>query len=213
MSVDALWEKGRDVSLYQYSHLNPIRQIDPDGQWSIDIYACKDRDANPYGSGVVKDQNGNVVFTFVCRLEGQGSNRLLEDGDTPFGVYKIYEEDTWRQSTKGERAGYGPNARLQFVGIAGEVVESASCEKPREINTLRIHGGRQEEKGNEGKLEKTHGCIRVYDSDIKKMQEITEQLMKNNPNEKPGLLRVTPTDECSGGTAHPTNTAEKHPQP
>jgi hypothetical protein len=56
---------------------------------------------------------------------------------------------------------------------------------------MHVHGGRREGKYKGRKdLASTHGCMRINDDDIKEMKSITEQLEKNDPTERPGMLSL-----------------------
>jgi len=64
---------------------------------------------------------------------------------------------------------------------------------------IRVHGGRQEIQAKGGtwsgkekpNLEKTHGCIRAFDKDVKKLKQITDALTNIDPSDKPGMLKVS----------------------
>lgn len=91
-----------------------------------------------------------------------------------------------------EASDYAANHRLVLVGISGEIADSGRTE-------IRIHGGRQEVWDNRTKqwipvenpvLEKTYGCIRAFDKDMKKLKRITDKLSQNDRKEKPGQVTI-----------------------
>ena len=170
---------------------NPILRVDPTGKWDVTVHVYNDRKKYGYGIAVVTDNKGNEVYRMKVRVEGTGGrDRKVKNSDTPLGVYDIQDESPWILG--GSRKSYGPNARLVLNGESGEIQESGRSE-------IRIHGGRQEiydEKTDkwvpvkDPKLKKTHGCMRCFDSEIKKMKEITDNLEKNDPNEFGGKLTI-----------------------
>ncbi|MEG0560820.1 MAG: hypothetical protein RR513_09955, partial [Muribaculaceae bacterium] len=90
----------------------------------------------------------------------------------------------------GSRTSYGPNERLNMSPESGR-------------DGIRIHGGRQEKfNPATGKLEpvenpelkKTQGCLRAYDKDIESLKALTDELQKNDPEEKPGKVIIKPTE-------------------
>ncbi|MBZ0202803.1 MAG: RHS repeat-associated core domain-containing protein [Ignavibacteria bacterium] len=179
------------LSPFAYSSDNPISRIDPDGRWDIDVHVFKDRSQYGYGVAIVKDRKGNEVYRFTVRVEGVGGrNRMVKNSDTPLGKYDIPDKNMWL--TGSSREAYGPNARLVLTGVSGEIKES-------DRDLIRIHGGRQEvydkKTGNwkpveNPVLEKTHGCIRTYDEEVKTLKTVTDDLMQNDAEEYGGELNV-----------------------
>lgn len=188
---DPMGEKYYDVSPYVYCHDDPIGRIDFEGAWDITIHVYSDREEYGYGEAIVTDRNGEEVFRFKVRVEGIGGrDRMQEGADTPLGIYDIPDDCPWMSG--GNRASYGPNHRLVLVGISGEIADSGRTE-------IRIHGGRQEVWDNRTKqwipvenpvLEKTYGCIRAFDKDMKKLKRITDKLSQNDRKEKPGQVSI-----------------------
>ena len=74
---------------------------------------------------------------------------------------------------------------------SGEIVESGR-------NDIRIHGGRQEIQNQDGtwqrkdnaKLEKTMGCLRASDDDMKTFKTYTDHLESTDEQETPGKVFV-----------------------
>ena len=128
-----------------------------------------------------------------CLLEGVGGmDRLEQDSDTPLGIYKILDKNIFNMGSKSgdNRIFYGPNPRLCFEPIKGRKDEINKSGR----SAIRIHGGRQENKQfkpvKNPTLKRTHGCIRVLDSDAKKLYEWWEEYHKNNPVVKPGNVVI-----------------------
>ncbi|MBC8144967.1 MAG: hypothetical protein H7X80_05230, partial [bacterium] len=200
-SIDPKWEAFRDVSPYVYAHANPVNRVDANGQWDIVVHVAKDRSQNGYGVAVVTNRKGEEVFRFGVRVEGLGDrgsygsstnprDRTQRFGDTPLGVYDIPDGNAkWRNG--GSRAAYGPNARLVFEGMSGEIVESRR-------SAIRIHGGRQEGK-QDPELLKTHGCIRAYDNTMKALKEVVDKLEEADANEHGGSVTVIDDLEIKDG--------------
>ena len=89
------------------------------------------------------------------------------------------------------RLSYGHNERLVMNPESGEIVESGR-------NEIRIHGGRQEIQNPDGtwqrkenaKLEKTFGCLRASDEDMKTFKTFTDYLESTDDQETPGKVFV-----------------------
>jgi len=194
-STDVLWEKYAGWSPYHYSHNNPISRKDGNGLWDINVTLPKDR--NKQGVAVVTDRHGNEVMRFSVLGRGiAGRNRLIENADTPLGVYDIPNKGMWILSTPDKRNSYGPNPRLILIGESGEIIKS----KRKDI---RFHGGRQEEELLNGKwiplenptLKTTRGCLRAFDAEMLQLYNITNELMKSDPEEKGGKTYVNEEQE------------------
>lgn len=177
------------LSPCNYVRNNPATRLDPDGNWDITVHAFNRRDINGYGIAVVTDRNGTEIMRFEVRLEGAGGrNRMKQSADTPLGVYNIPDNDFWISGKS--RKSYGPNKRLSLDGKSGEIKQSGR-------SLIRIHGGRQEAQVNgrwvalsNPELSRTQGCLRAYDRDMVRFNEIIDDLMKNNKNEYGGELRI-----------------------
>ena len=151
----------------------------------------KDRSVSGYGVAIVTNNEGEEIFQFQVRAEGvKGRDRLKADSDTPLGIYDIPDNNAWISG--GNRKAYGPNPRLNMTPEKGEIVESGR-------DLIRIHGGRQEsynshskrwEKDKTPQLNKTEGCLRAFDDDMKKFKQLTDNLEKNNPTEKPEKVYI-----------------------
>lgn len=193
-SLDAAWEKFPSQSPYHYSHNNPVNRLDANGLWDITVHFSKDREKNACGVAIVTDRNGNEVFKFLVRGRGVGGrDRMQTNGDTPTGLYDIPDDWTWHQkATAEDRQTFGPNPRLVLQPISGEALESGRTD-------IRLHSGRQEDcnpkTGQCSPLESpelldTHGCLRAFDDDMKKLKEVTDALEANDPKETPDTLEV-----------------------
>ena len=189
-SIDPLAEKSPNVTPYHYCHNNPTNKIDVDGEWDVTIHLAKDRSTNGYGVAVVSDRTGQEIFKFVVRAEGaKGHDRMKPGADTPLGTYDIPNRNAWINGK--DRAAYGPNDRLVMIPESGEIVETGR-------NDIRIHGGRQENHNQDGtwqrkenaKLEKTMGCLRASDEDMKTFKTFTDHLESTDSQEVPGKVFV-----------------------
>ena len=140
--IDPLCEKNPDVTPYHFCHNYPVNRVDFDGKWDVNVHLAKDRTINGYGVAVVSDKNGQEIFKFIVRAEGvKGHDRTKIGADTPLGTYDIPDNNAW---TNGKsRLAYGPNDRLIMNPESGEVVEYGRSD-------IRIHGGRQEIKNQDG---------------------------------------------------------------
>ena len=189
-SVDPLAEKNPSLTPYHFCHNDPVNRTDSDGKWDVNVHLAKDRRTNGYGVAVISDRNGQEIFRFIVRAEGvKGHDRMKTGGDTPLGTYDIPNNNAW---TNGKsRLSYGPNDRLVMNPESGEIVESGR-------NEIRIHGGRQEIQNPDGtwqrkenaKLEKTFGCLRASDEDMKTFKTFTDYLESTDDQETPGKVFV-----------------------
>lgn len=88
------------------------------------------------------------------------------------------------------RTAYGPHPRLAFEPIKGLGNEADKSGR----SLIRIHGGRQETHNFQTRqnptLLRTQGCIRVWDSDAKKLYDWWIDFKKQNPNIKPGKVII-----------------------
>ena len=190
LSLDGLASEYPHQSDYVYVSNSPIGKIDIDGDWDIEVHAYKNRKKYGYAILIVKDRMGNEVYRTTVRVQGNkskiGKSRALKMGDTPTGTYNLVE---WRATgnDRYSRAVYGPNDLLATDYKSGEG-------KAAGRNGMHIHGGRQE--GDDymkyGKLLwNTSGCMRIKDSELKEIQNITQRLEENDSEESPGILTVT----------------------
>jgi len=199
-SIDPMSEFTDHLSPYNYVRNNPATRLDPDGDWDITVHAFNRRDINGYGIAVVTDRNGTEIMRFEVRLEGTGGrNRMKENADTPLGVYDIPDNSSDFWISGGYRPSYGPNKRLSLDGKSGEIKRSGR-------SRIRIHGGRQEHLVNgrwvadvRPKLQSTHGCLRAYERDMVRFNELIDGLMKNDPKEYGGELRIIDDLQYSPG--------------
>ena len=204
MDPDAEYYKS--WSPYNYVRNNPILRLDPNGRWDVTVHLYNQRSTHGYGVAIVTDRHGNEVNRFNVRAEGSaGRNRMQRNSDTPLGVYNIPENHPW--ITGGDRAAYGPNARLNMTPVSGEIVESGR-------DLIRIHGGRQEvydpvtetwQAVDNPSLQRTHGCLRALDSDMATFQEITNSLQANDPLDTPGQVTILDNLQREVSPANPEN--------
>ncbi len=193
--ADPVSESYFTYSPYNYVRNNPILRVDEVGNWDITVHVARDREKYGYGFAVLTDRNGNELYHFYVRAEGVGGrDRMVTDSDTPLGVYDIPDENMWRQgySIGDLRKSYGQYDRLVMNGQSGEIIDSGR-------DLIRIHGGRQEtynvatgewERADPILLERTKGCLRAYDSDVRKLKEITDNLKNEDGEEFGGTVTV-----------------------
>ena len=188
-TMDPLAEKYYSISPYVYCAGNPVNRIDLYGKWDIKVHLYSERSKYGYGIAVVTDNGGKELYRFIVRAQGvAGTERMNVGADTPLGVYDIPSSMPWIKG--GNRFSYGPNHRLNMVGVSGEIVVSGRT-------NIRIHGGRQEvfsdgtwSPSPMPQLKRTYGCLRAYDTDMKTIKSLTDDLSKSNPNETPGQVII-----------------------
>ncbi|WP_119789716.1 L,D-transpeptidase [Flavobacterium anhuiense] len=203
--VSAIYDEGKGQKTKNLS-CNKDDVVKPDvesGTWNVIITEkytgkkCeheKPRNNCRRGKIEVFDHNEKIAFTISdCLLEGvAGEDRLITNSDTPYGTYKISASPfIIGSSSGGKRVSYGPNPRLSFEPIKDSEDEADKSGR----SAIRIHGGRQEDKITfkpipDPILKRTHGCIRIFDSDAKSFYEWWVDFYKNNPNIKPGKLKI-----------------------
>lgn len=124
---------------------------------------------------------------FSCPVRGKADNNrarkegnkhrdaLLPFGDTPSGVCEPAEWIVFDPPHKTFGRGF-----LPLVGASGPFLEAMSTEtsegRPKKARTgMGIHGGRGE-CSDRGKLylTATYGCLRVRDSDLGRLMDLTE---------------------------------------
>jgi RHS repeat-associated protein len=206
--LDIVAESYFTFSPYAYVRNSPVLRIDPNGKWDVTVHLFNDREQYGYGVAIVTDRHGNEVFRFNVRAEGTaGRDRMVGDSDTPLGTYDIPDNNTW--ITGRSRQSYGPNARLNMVGLSGEIVDSGR-------DLIRIHGGQQEVYDSStdtwipianAELKKTNGCLRAYDEDMVKFKEITDELEAKDAEEAPG--QVTIVDDLQQDGIEPASSDNK----
>ena len=201
--MDPLAEHSYILTPYGYCRNNPINRLDVGGSWDVTVHTHKNREHYGYGFLVVTDRSGNTVFEATVRVEGSntkenGFNKRIRTrtyADTPTGTYRIKGWSN-RLPNLNEQA-YGPNPVLELDCISGEAAGLR--------NGIHLHGGRQQGKGGKGKaaLSVTHGCLRIYDEDIKEMKSITDLLELNDSYERGNTFRVIDNLERVKDGPHP----------
>jgi RHS repeat-associated protein len=180
LCTDPLMEKYLSWSSYVYSLDNSINRIDPNGKWSVKVVVGEDRNATLY----LFDRHGNSKGSFWAKAKGNTNNRMADEGDTPFGMYSM---EGWiipdeKQDSKNKRS-YGSNPRLMLEPTEGEALEA----KNKGRWGFRVHGGDLDDEGN---LRSTWGCIRMSNDDMLNLYSTTQELERNDQEEKPTTLQV-----------------------
>ena len=200
-SRDPMMEQKPWLTPYHYCSNNPVGRVDISGNWDIEVHAYHDRKKSGYAVLIVKDRNGKEVYRTVVNTIGEGGRkRNVQYADTPQGKYKILEYRKTGDGTRYNREIYGPNDLLAL---------NYEGEEGKGRNNMHLHGGRQEGK-NKGRknLANTRGCMRINDQDILEIQNITNDLEKNDSNETKGYLILT--DDLKSHVDYSPNSSYRH---
>jgi hypothetical protein len=183
--MDPKWDAYPGWSPYVYALNNPLRYIDPTGEWYIEVQLHPNR----YKTGrlILYDKSGQPQLSIEAIGRGTHRDPFQIGGDTPTGKYRFdggridSDNSAWQIHPKNE-ASYGPNPRLKIgKGISGNAKEAS------ERTLLRIHGG---ELNSDGSLKGTYGCIRCGNKDMNRLYESVKELEANDPDEHPQKLEV-----------------------
>ena len=200
VSVDPLSNHYPAKTPYSFLSNNPISRIDPNGLWDIDVHAYHDREKSGYAIFILRDRTGNELYRTVVKTIGVGGRiRNISNSDTPQGQYRILGYRKTGQGTHYKRISYGPNDLLALEYQGGEGADRLG---------MHVHGGRQEGK-YVGRLDlaSTQGCMRINDDDMLQLKEITDNLEKQDPLEKRGVLTLI--DDLINPVVY-TVTSERH---
>ncbi|MCD6165521.1 L,D-transpeptidase family protein, partial [bacterium] len=164
ISPDPLAEKLPSWSPYVYVSDNPLKYIDPTGEYQLIVNVRINRI-------FLVSREGNIVGSWEARTTGQHRNRMLEYGDTPYGTYRVARGPFNLERIK-KNIPYG----TRFIGL-----EATGGEALRSGRTgIGIHGGgsglADPFRGDQGWVI-TEGCIRMQNEDIETMSEEVRTLV------------------------------------
>ncbi|MDD5765884.1 MAG: RHS repeat-associated core domain-containing protein, partial [Candidatus Marinimicrobia bacterium] len=121
--VDPLWMEYPHLSSYQYCDNNPLKFVDQNGSWYIEVNFNPDRKVP--GTLTLYSNNGTAIATFDARgqggfkKDGTSKEQLERNGDTPTGKFDIEggridsSNPAWFYTTESEDK-MGPNPRLKI---------------------------------------------------------------------------------------------------
>jgi len=160
-----------NLNVYCYAGLNPVKFVDPDGNYSIFVELPDDR--NHTGKLHLYDDSGKHLSSY--NVLGRGSNdalnnythnnRLKPHADTPTGIFEIRGRGEFKENDKQRYNRYGP-IFLLLKGIFGEAEKSN-----KERSGIGVHGGKARQrpgidvKEEGSSLWYTWGCLRISDKD------------------------------------------------
>lgn len=107
------------------------------------------------------DKNGNQIYS--CNALGRSvsnASPLVYGGNTPAGIYSEY-----LYGPVSPRESYGPYKVVAMDGASGQIIQSGR-------SGIWINGGRSQKT-----LSPTYGCIRVFESDQKALQDKIQALI------------------------------------
>lgn len=179
--------EGMEKTTSTYDHKFAIK-ADEQNIAYIDVITPIKR--NSEGVMVVFDNTG-ILFKTYCLCRGTHRNRAKNEGDTPTGLaLATYNKD---DHVGDERYGnygcvrlYGRKISDKENGAFYDVMYNNGKNKNRD--GILIHAGHTKDpdksvdpKGlnDTGRLMPTHGCVRVYNQEMKKLAELCEKLKKD----------------------------------
>jgi RHS repeat-associated protein len=192
ISEDPIGFAGGDANLYAYVGNNPLNATDPSGLSTIVVFVGprKSRKEQGHAYVVLQDKNGSftgqgsfAAGTWEGRAAGvKGPSRLVNSGDTPFGVYVF----------KGTQGGK-PASQLGVAYGTGKIIidpvpvnESLKARPPRSL--IRLHGGGsslrkggQNPYGPTHDLTETQGCVRMQNRDVNDLIQAINNLPADDP--------------------------------
>jgi len=145
------------LNLYSYVRNRPLIAID-DGGFATVVVAVGSRQ-----SATVTYHSGIGMKSYYGLARGQGRNRRANNGDTPFGKYKVTGYNKGRLGPA-----YG-RAKIRMEPVRGQN-EALTSNPPR--TNLRIHGGGSNARlvpdpyADHQPLIGTHGCVRLTNADV-----------------------------------------------
>jgi len=185
LQVDPKVQKYPEWSPFNYTLDNPLKYVDPDGRWSVNVVVQDNRNATLE----LYDRNGNFVASYDAKANGTSRDRLSTNGDTPHGTYSI---GGWivpgdDQSEK-DQLSFGPNPRLMIDPQEGEAKKAEELGR----SLFRVHGGG---KNEDGSLKSTFGCIRLSNDDMAAFYSKAKDMEQKDSKEVPTNLVVRTVQE------------------
>jgi hypothetical protein len=130
-------------------------------------------DRNSYGELSLEDDTGQLIFgplEVAARASdraardhhNEGRHPLLTYGDTPTGIYRVNGIIKSGSGTVYDAGQYGPYGLIVMTAIHG----NAALAEANGRFQFFIQGGA---KGRNGKLRSTNGCLRLSDTDQKRL--------------------------------------------
>ncbi|WP_313233801.1 L,D-transpeptidase [Tissierella praeacuta] len=144
------------------------------GNWKIKVSLYKDR--NKVGNYYLYNAGGDLIQSGSA-LGRSASNESMStrNGNTPIGNYTGY-----LGAVQNDTAAYGPYKVVVMEGDNNYYV-------PRYRDGIWIHGGR-----SQSTLQPTNGCVRIFNTDQKKLQDnITDLTKPSNGHNRTGKISIT----------------------
>src|SRR5262249_5092490 len=122
------------MNLYSHATNNPITKADPSGLATILVLIGGRSEGGPGTATVVLlDCHNDIIMTVYGLAQGGGgTNRMVTDSDTPFGVYGYGGFDAGTAKRPLD-PGFG-TGKIIMKGVWGEITASGR-------DLIRIHGG------------------------------------------------------------------------
>ncbi len=140
------------LNLYSYTRNRPLIAIDDDGDSTVVVTVGERQSATVD----VYSNSGLPERSYPALARGQGRDRMVEKGDTPYGQYKITGTEKGRLGKA-----YG-TAKVRLDGTEGEIVDSGRTD-------IRNHGGGSaltDPYAGDQPLIGTWGCVRLHNADV-----------------------------------------------
>lgn len=167
-----------DLNLYQFVLSNPLKYFDPMGLWVLYVDLNPDRSVE--GGWTLVNNLGARMDGGRALGRGQHRDWNLRNGDTPTGIFRYDGQRAPQQS--GPACGVtqcGSAERIVMTPVAGNALVAANTRQPDGgggRSGLLIHEGRVNEFLATGRLQRTHGCVRLSHNDLTNLNNLIDSL-------------------------------------
>lgn len=159
----------------------------------IEVKLANDR--RQAGTLVVRKVGGQVLLADIPvlgradqgtaeRMQNASADPLKPFGNTPLGGYGVTQIISTGPGTPYDAVRYGPNGAIRLEPVSGDALVA----KLNGRTGLLIHAGR--EKAN-GKLTPTNGCLRVSNSNMRRIIDAIVSASNNAAQNRCEVLQIS----------------------